>query len=60
MPASGRSAPEAKVKDQTRVEAVHRSRENYMKKLKKRLLKDQLDGVDDLKGIYRLFSARFE
>ena len=60
MPASGRSAPEAKVKDQTRVEAVHRSRENYMKKLKKRLLKDQLDGADDLKGIYRLFSARFE
>ena len=37
---SDRPAPETKTKDQKRVEAARRSRENYMKKLKERLLKD--------------------
>ena len=37
---SDRPAPETKTKDQKRVEAARRGRENYMKKLKERLLKD--------------------
>ena len=37
---SYRLAPETKTKDQKRVEAARRGRENYMKKLKERLLKD--------------------
>ena len=40
LPASERSAPEIKTKDQNGVEAARRSRENYMKKLKEKLLKD--------------------
>ena len=40
MPTSDRSAPETKAKDQKRVEAGRRDRENYMKKLKEKLLKD--------------------
>ena len=39
LPTSERSAPETKTKDQKRVEAARRSRENYMKKLKERFLK---------------------
>ena len=38
---SDRPAPETKTKDQKRVEAARRGRENYMKKLKERLLKDK-------------------
>ena len=40
LPISDRSAPETKTKDQKRVEAACRNRENYMKKLKEKLLKD--------------------
>ena len=40
LPTSDRSAPETKAKDQKRVEAGRRDRENYMKKLKEKLLKD--------------------
>ena len=40
LPASDRSAPKAKAKDQKRVKAACRGRENYMKKPKERLLKD--------------------
>ena len=40
LPASDRSAPEAKAKDQKRVKAARRGRENYMKKPKEMLLKD--------------------
>ena len=39
LPASDRFAPETKVKDQKRVKAVRRSREQYMKKLNERVLK---------------------
>ena len=40
LPASDISAPKTKVKDQKRTEAARRGRENYMEKLKERLLKD--------------------
>ena len=40
LPISDRSAPETKTKDQKRVEAACSNRENYMKKLKEKLLKD--------------------
>ena len=40
LPTSDRSAPETKAKDQKRVEAARRDRENYMKKLKENFLKD--------------------
>ena len=40
LPASDRSAPETKVKYQKHVEAARRDRDNYMKKLRERLLKD--------------------
>ena len=40
LPTSDRSAPETKAKDQKRVEAARRDRENYMKKLKENSLKD--------------------
>ena len=39
LPTSDRSAPETKAKDQKRVEAARRDRENYMKKLKENFLK---------------------
>ena len=38
--ASDRYATETKAKDQNRNEAAHRDQENYMKKLKEKLLKD--------------------
>ena len=40
LPTSDRSVPETKAKDQKRVEAARRDRENYMKKLKENFLKD--------------------
>ena len=40
LPASDIRAPKTKVKDQKRAEAARRGRENYMEKLKERLLKD--------------------
>ena len=40
LPASDRSAPKVKVKDQKRAEAARRGKENYMKNLRERFLKD--------------------
>ena len=40
LPTSERSARETKTKDQKSVEAALRGRENYMKKVKEKLLKD--------------------
>ena len=40
LPSLDRSAPKTKTKYQKRVETAHRGRENYMKKLKEKLLKD--------------------
>ena len=40
LPASDRSAPEAKVKDPERQRRGKKAHETYMKKLKKRFLKD--------------------
>ena len=40
LPATDRSDTETKVKDQRHVKAARRGRENYMKKLRERLLKD--------------------
>ena len=40
LPTSERSAPETKTKDQKSVEVALRGRENYMKKVKEKLLKD--------------------
>ena len=40
LPSLDRSSPKTKTKDQKRVETAHRGRENYMKKLKEKLLKD--------------------
>ena len=37
---SDRPAPQAKTKNQKRVEAARKGQENYMKKLQERLLKD--------------------
>ena len=40
LPSLDRSSPKTKTKDQKRVETAHTGRENYMKKLKEKLLKD--------------------
>ena len=40
LPTSGRSTPETKTREQKRVEAARRGRENYMKKLTEKFLKD--------------------
>ena len=40
LPVSDNVTLEAKVKDPKRVEAARKGRENYMKKLKERFLKD--------------------
>ena len=40
FPTSERPAPELKTKDQNSVEAARRGRENYIKKLKEKLLKE--------------------
>ena len=55
MPPSGRYAPETKTKDQKRVEAARRGRENYMKKLKKKLLKDNQEAQMTLKEFIEYF-----
>ena len=49
--------PKTKAKDQKRVEAARRGRENYIKKLKERFLKDNQEVQMTLKRIYRIFSA---
>ena len=55
MPTSERSAPETKTKDQKRVEAACRGRENYMEKLKKNLLRDKQKMQMILKGFIYCF-----
>ena len=60
LPRSERSAPETKTKEQKGVEAARWGQENYKKKLKAKLLKDNQKSADGFKRIYRLFSARPE
>ena len=55
LPTSERSAPETKTKDQKRVEAARRSRENYMKKLKERFLKDKQEAQMAVKEFIEYF-----
>ena len=52
---SDRPTPETKIKDQKRVEAACRGRENYMKKLKERLLKDNQEEQMTLKEFLDYF-----
>ena len=52
---SDRTAPETKTKDQKHVEAALRGRENYMKKLKERILKDNQDVQMTLKEFIDYF-----
>ena len=49
--ASDRSATQTKAKDQKRIEAAHRDRENYMKNLKEKLLKDNQKAQMTLKNL---------
>ena len=57
LPASDKSAPEAKVKDPERQRRGKKSHKAYMKKLKEKLLKDNQEAQMTLKRIYRIFSA---
>ena len=47
--------PKTKIKDQKRVEAARRGRENYIKKLKERLLKDNQEAQMTLKEFIEYF-----
>ena len=55
MPNSERSGPETKTKDQKRVEAARRGRENYIEKLKKNILRDKQKMQMILKGFIYYF-----
>ena len=55
MPTSERSAPETKTKDQKRVEAARRGQENYIKKLKEKLLKNNVEVQTTLKEFIEYF-----
>ena len=55
LPASDKSAPEAKVKDPERQRRGKKSQKAYMKKLKEKLLKDNQEAQMTLKRIYRIF-----
>ena len=55
LPTSERSDPETKTKDQKRVETVRRSQENYMEKLKEKLLKDNKEVQMTLKEFIEYF-----
>ena len=55
LPTSERSAPETKIKDQKRVEAVRTGQENYMKKLKEKFLKDNQKAQMTLKEFIDYF-----
>ena len=57
LPASDRSTHKTKAKDQKRVEATRRGRENYMRKLKEKLLKDNQKTQMTLKEFIGYFSA---
>ena len=55
LPVSNRSPPETKVKDQKRVEAARRGRENYMKTPRERILKDNQNAQITLKEVIGYF-----
>ena len=55
LPTSERSAPEIKTKGHKRVEAACRGRENYIKKLKEKLLKDNQKAQMTLKEFIDYF-----
>ena len=55
LPDSERTAPETKTKDLKRVEAAHRGRESYMKKLKEKLSKDNQGAQMTLKEFIECF-----
>ena len=55
LPTSERSAPETKTKDQKRVEAACRGQENYIKKLKEKLLKNNVEAQMTLKEFIEYF-----
>ena len=55
MPTSERSAPETKTKDQKRVEAARRGQENSIKKLKEKLLKNNVEAQMTLKEFIEYF-----
>ena len=55
LPATDRSDTETKVKDQRHVKAARRGRENYMKKLRERLLKDNQKAQMTLKEFIGYF-----
>ena len=55
MPTSERSAPETKTEDQKRVEAARRGQENYIKKLKEKLLKNNVEAQMTLKEFIEYF-----
>ena len=55
MPTSERSAPETKTEDQKRVEAARRGQENYIKKLKEKLLKNNVEVQTTLKEFIEYF-----
>ena len=55
MPTSERSAPETKTEDQKRVEAARRGQENYIKKLKEKLLKNNVEAQTTLKEFIEYF-----
>ena len=55
MPTSERSAPETKTKDQKRAEAARRGQENYIKKLKEKLLKNNVEAQMTLKEFIEYF-----
>ena len=55
MPTSERAAPETKTKDQKRVEAAHRGQGNYIKKLKEKLLKNNVEAQMTLKEFIEYF-----
>ena len=55
LPTSERSAPEIRTKGHKRVEAACRGRENYIKKLKEKLLKDNQKAQMTLKEFIDYF-----
>ena len=55
LPTSERSAPETKTEDQKRVEAARRGQENYIKKLKEKLLKNNVEAQTTLKEFIEYF-----
>ena len=55
LPTSDRSANETKTNDQKRFEAARRDQENFMKKLKEKLLKNNQEAQMTLRGFMEYF-----